>query len=158
MEQVDLGKYCEFSVILDYAHTPDALEQLCKTLLPLRKGGGRLLLLFGCGGDRDRGKRAQMGRIASSLADEIILTSDNCRSESREKILSDILKGVDKEKPHQVIEDREAAIEYALRGARRGDILVLAGKGHERYEINEKGRIPFDERKILRDCWQRLRP
>ncbi len=150
MEVVRTDPPCDFFPIIDYAHTPDALEKLLKSLLPLRGGGGRLLLLFGCGGDRDRGKRAQMGRIASAYADEILITSDNCRGEPPEQILSEILRGIDKEKPHYVIEDRREAIRYAVRIARSGDILVLAGKGHERYEIRKSERLPFDEREILR--------
>ena len=109
-------------------------------------------MLFGCGGDRDRGKRERMGRIASAYADFVILTSDNSRGESRESILRDILKGIDKEKPHLVIADREEAIRTAVSLAREEDILLLAGKGHERYEISDGKRIPFDEREILREA------
>jgi UDP-N-acetylmuramyl-tripeptide synthetase len=145
----------DFSAVIDYAHTPDALENILKTLLPLRAGGGRLLLLFGCGGDRDRGKRKRMGRIASAYADFVIVTSDNCRGEPRERILRDVMRGINKEKPHTVIADRKEAIETAVALARKGDILLLAGKGHERYEIQENRRIPFDERQILRDAWKR---
>ncbi len=155
MEQVRFEPPAEFSAVIDYAHTPDALEKILKTLLPLRAGGGRLLLLFGCGGERDRGKREQMGRIASAYADFVILTSDNPRGEAREHILSDVLRGIDKEKPHAVIADRGEAIEWAVSLAGRGDILLLAGKGHEQYEINEQGRIPFDEREILRKAYRR---
>ncbi len=155
LEQVRLSDSCPFRVFIDYAHTPDALEKLIKALLPYRTGGGRLLVLFGCGGDRDRSKRAQMGRIASAYADEVILTSDNCRSEAPEQILADILKGVDKEKSHTVIVDRRDAIEYGVRRAGRGDILILAGKGHETYEIQGSRRLPFDEREILREAWSR---
>ncbi|MBR2353323.1 MAG: UDP-N-acetylmuramoyl-L-alanyl-D-glutamate--2,6-diaminopimelate ligase, partial [Clostridia bacterium] len=144
----------DFSAVIDYAHTPDALEKILKALLPLRGSGGRLLLLFGCGGERDRGKRRRMGRIASAYADLVIVTSDNCRGEPRERILRDVLRGIDKEKPHLVIADRRNAIEAAVALARRGDILLLAGKGHERYEIYEDKRIPFDERQILRDAWR----
>ena len=95
-----------------------------------------------------------MARIASAYSDFVILTSDNSRGEPREQILSDILKGIDKEKKYMVIPDREEAIRYAVEIARPGDILVLAGKGHEQYEINEDGRKPFDERRILRDAWR----
>ena len=155
MEQVRFEPPANFSAVIDYAHTPDALEKILKTLLPLRAGGGRLLLLFGCGGDRDRGKRERMGRIASAYSDFVIVTSDNPRGEAREEILSAVLRGIDKEKPYVVIADRREAIEYAVSVAKEGDILLLAGKGHERYEINERGRIPFDEREILREAYRK---
>lgn len=152
MELCEESEKLGFSTVIDYAHTPDALEKLLKTLIPLRREGGRLLLLFGCGGDRDRGKRAQMGRIGSAYADEVILTSDNCRGEEPEEILAEILRGVDKEKPCHVIVDRREAIRYAVSLARRDDVLILAGKGHETYEIRKNERLPFDEREILRDA------
>ena len=155
MERVALEPSADFSTVIDYAHTPDALEKILKTLLPLRTGGGRLLLLFGCGGERDRGKRERMGRIASAYADFVILTSDNARNEPRGQILSEVLRGIDKEKPHAVIADRREAIDCAVSLARAGDILLLAGKGHEMYEINERGRFPFDERRILAEAWRR---
>lgn len=151
MERVDVGD-CGFSVFLDYAHTPDALEKLLVTVRGFCKEHERITLLFGCGGDRDRSKRAQMGRIASRLADFVILTSDNCRGESPEHILRDILKGVDKEKPHKVILDREEAIRYAVSTARKGDVILLAGKGHEEYEIRGRERLDFSERAIVKAC------
>ncbi|MBO5326942.1 MAG: UDP-N-acetylmuramoyl-L-alanyl-D-glutamate--2,6-diaminopimelate ligase [Clostridia bacterium] len=140
------------SVFLDYAHTPDALEKLLRTVRDFCTQNERVILLFGCGGDRDRGKRAEMGRIASRLADMVILTSDNCRSEPPEQILRDILKGIDKEKPYQVLPDRRAAIEYAVKNARCGDVLLLAGKGHEEYEIRGRERLIFSERDIVAAC------
>ncbi len=154
LERVELGADCPFGVFIDYAHTPDALEKLIKTLLPYRKEGGRLFVLFGCGGDRDRSKRPRMGRIASAYADGVILTSDNCRGERAEDILREILRGVDREKPCTVIADRRRAIEYGVMTAKEGDLLVLAGKGHERYEIQGNQRLPFDERAILREAWE----
>ena len=138
-------------VLLDYAHTPDALEKLLRTVRACMGKKGRLAVLFGCGGDRDRSKRAEMGRIASSLADLVVLTSDNCRSERPEDILRDILKGVDKEKPYRVIPDRREAICYAVKTARAGDAVILAGKGHETYEIRGAERLEFSEREIVRD-------
>lgn len=143
------------SVFLDYAHTPDALEKLLLTVRGFRLEGQRIFLLFGCGGDRDRTKRAAMGRVASRLADFLILTSDNCRTERAEDILRDILKGVDKEKPHIVIPDRRTAIAYAISEAKQGDIVLLAGKGHEEYEIQGSKRLPFSEREIVRECFAR---
>lgn len=140
------------SVFLDYAHTPDALEKLLLCVRGFRAPEQRIVLLFGCGGDRDRTKRAEMGRVASRLADFLILTSDNCRSERPEDILHDILKGVDKERPYKILPDRREAIAYAVSNARRGDILLLAGKGHEEYEIRGRMRIPFSERTIVQEC------
>ena len=115
----------------------------------MREKQGRILLLFGCGGERDRGKRRQMGRIATQLADLSVVTADNSRGEPTEEIIKDILKGIDKEKPYCVIPDRRDAIAFLVESARKDDILVLAGKGHETYEINATGRHPFDEREIL---------
>ena len=140
------------SVFLDYAHTPDALEKLLRTVRDFCTESERIILLFGCGGDRDRSKRAEMGRIASRLADMVILTSDNCRTEPPEQILRDILKGIDKEKPYQVLPDRSAAIELAIQSARRGDVVLLAGKGHEEYEIRGRERLAFCEREIVAAC------
>ena len=143
----------DIRIFIDYAHTPDALEKLLLSARAFRKKGERILLLFGCGGDRDRGKRSEMGRIGSRLADFLILTSDNCRSEKPAAILSDILKGVDKERPYKVIEDRAEAIAFAISAAisaaRPGDIVLLAGKGHETYEIRGDRRLPFCERELV---------
>ena len=139
-----------FEVIIDFAHTPDALERALKSASYLRGDGGRVIVVFGCGGDRDRGKRREMGGIASRLADEVVVTSDNPRSERREDIITDILRGVDKERPYKVIVSRRDAIEYALGVARQGDVVLLAGKGHERYEIDTEGKHFFDEREIVR--------
>ena len=150
MERV-AGTPPEFSVFLDYAHTPDALEKLLRSVRGFA-GERRVVLLFGCGGDRDRAKRPLMGRIASRLADFLILTSDNCRSEEPEAILSEILRGVDKEKPYTVIADRREAIRYAILNAQPGDVILLAGKGHENYEIRGCERLPFSERDIVRAC------
>ena len=142
-------------VFLDYAHTPDALEKLLSTVRGFAAPHERILLLFGCGGDRDRGKRRQMGQVASRLADLLILTSDNCRSEEPDGILRDILQGVDKEKPYTVIADRRAAVEYAVEIAKAGDVLLLAGKGHEEYEIRGGERLPFSEREIVGEALRR---
>ena len=152
MELVNLGGTADFRVLIDYAHTPDALEKLLKSLIPLKRGKERLLLLFGCGGDRDRAKRSEMAHIASRLADFVILTSDNSRNEDPKAILADIRRGMDKEKPYVVIEDREEAIRFGISLCRTGDLLVLAGKGHETYEINQTGRHPFDEKQIVMDA------
>jgi len=142
-----------FSLFLDYAHTPAALESLLRTVRHARQNGEKITLLFGCGGDRDPTKRPVMGRIASALADFVILTNDNCRTENPDDILAQIRRGMDREKPHIVIPDRREAIRYAIREAGAGDILLFAGKGHEKYEIDGGGKHPFDEAEIARAAY-----
>jgi UDP-N-acetylmuramoyl-L-alanyl-D-glutamate--2,6-diaminopimelate ligase len=134
-------------VLRDYAHTPDALERALATLRPLT--GGRLIVVFGCGGDRDRGKRPLMGRIAAEGADLAIATSDNPRTEDPDAIIADIEQGMGAV-PHLRIADRLAAIHAALAEARAGDTLLLAGKGHETYQVLGTEKVPFDEREIVR--------
>ncbi len=141
---------CDFSVFIDYAHTPDALENLLRTAREFSGGKRRIVLLFGCGGDRDVSKRAKMGRIASTMADFVIITSDNSRGEEKSDIIGEILRGVDKDACFTVIEDRESAIEYAIKNARKNDVILLAGKGHEKYEIDKGGRRYFCERDIVK--------
>ena len=157
MERVESGSREDPAVLIDYAHTPDALEKLLLSAWEFREDGARITLVFGCGGDRDRGKRAQMARIASRLADFVIVTADNSRGEDPTQIFSDIKKGLDKEKPHRIIPERRRAIEYAVLQARAKDLVILAGKGHERYEIDGAGRHPFDEREIVRDALRKRR-
>ena len=161
MERVDIDKSVGFSVYLDYAHTPDALENVLHSARDIiQKNGennsskkqGRVILLFGCGGERDHGKRRLMGSIASKLADFVIVTSDNSRSEDPCEIISDIYKGINKQKEHIIIVERESAIRFAVSIAREGDIILLAGKGHEKYEITSKGRSFFDEAQIVKDA------
>ena len=152
-ERVKLCMGADFSVFIDYAHTPDALENLLLTVRGFRKKGERIVLLFGCGGDRDRSKRPVMGRIASSLADFVIVTSDNSRSEDPQNIISDIMSGFDYSKAGSVvIENRAEAIDYAVKNALESDIILLAGKGHEAYEIDKNGKHPFDEKEIVREA------
>ena len=124
-----------FQVLVDYAHTDDALKNVLKTLQPLCTG--RLIVVFGCGGDRDKTKRPRMARIAEELADIVVVTSDNPRTEEPEAIIADILTGFsDTKQPHILVEsDRAEAIGLAVSIARRGDIILLAGKGHEDYQI-----------------------
>ncbi|MBR2634210.1 MAG: UDP-N-acetylmuramoyl-L-alanyl-D-glutamate--2,6-diaminopimelate ligase [Clostridia bacterium] len=138
-----------YSVFIDFAHTPDAMENILTTLRGFTRG--RLLVLFGCGGDRDRTKRPLMGKIACRLGDLAIITSDNCRSEKREDIIRDILVGVTEEgyQNYVTVTDRAEAIRFALREAREGDVILLAGKGHEEYEIDENGKHSFSERNIV---------
>jgi UDP-N-acetylmuramoyl-L-alanyl-D-glutamate--2,6-diaminopimelate ligase len=133
-------------VLRDYAHTPDALARALATLRPLTPG--RVIAVFGCGGDRDRGKRPLMGEVAARHADLVIVTSDNPRSEDPEAILDDIEAGM-AGAPHRRIVDRLAAIHAALEEGRPGDTVLLAGKGHETYQILGTGRIAFDERAIV---------
>ncbi len=158
MEQIRLpGTRFPATVYIDFAHTPDALEKLLGTVHDFRRRGQRIVLLFGCGGDRDRSKRKVMARVASRMADSVIITSDNSRSENPGDIISDILAGIDKESEFVVIPDRTEAIRYAVRYARSGDIILLAGKGHETYEITASGMHPFSERDItvaaVREFW-----
>ena len=150
LERVEISEKVGFSVYIDYAHTPDALENLLKTVRSFLRRGERLVLLFGCGGDRDKLKRPIMGKIATLMADYVILTADNSRSEQPRDIIVDILRGVSEDASYTVIESRREAIEYAIRQARRGDLILLAGKGHEDYEIDRDGKKPFCEKVIVR--------
>jgi UDP-N-acetylmuramoyl-L-alanyl-D-glutamate--2,6-diaminopimelate ligase len=133
-------------VLRDYSHTPDSLERALRTLRPLTPG--RLIVVFGCGGDRDRGKRPIMGRIAGELSDVAIATSDNPRTENPDSIIDDIERGMSG-MPHLRIVDRLAAIHTALAEGRAGDTILLAGKGHETYQVIGTEKIAFDEREIV---------
>ncbi len=145
-----------FTVFIDFAHTPDALEKLLGTVHRFRYRNQRIVLVFGCGGDRDRSKRKVMARIASRMADSVVITSDNSRTEDPGNIISDILAGMDKESEFAVVPDRAEAIQYAIRHARVGDIILLAGKGHENYEIDRRGKHPFCERAIAEAAVERF--
>lgn len=147
LERVELGNV-NFSVYIDYAHTPDALQNVLECVSAFKKEEQRLVVLFGCGGDRDKSKRSVMGKIASSIADLVIVTSDNSRSENPIDIINDIMQGIDKNSNHMVIESREAAIEYAVVNANEGDIILLCGKGHEDYEIGKFTKRYFSEKEI----------
>lgn len=158
-ELVDRGQ--PFSVIVDYAHTDDGLRNVLEAARPLC--GGRLIVVFGCGGDRDRGKRPRMGAVAAGLADFVILTSDNPRTEDPLRILMDIEVGVQQQgkrkyDDYEVIENREEAIRRALRLARPGDAVVIAGKGHEPYQIIGTQRHAFDDREVAARLLEELRP
>jgi UDP-N-acetylmuramoyl-L-alanyl-D-glutamate--2,6-diaminopimelate ligase len=137
-----------FTVIIDFAHTPEALERVLGTLRPLARS--RLIVLFGAGGDRDRGKRPEMGEVVARGADLAIVTSDNPRNEDPETILDDITAGM-RDAAFERITDRRAAIARALTLARAGDFVLLAGKGHERHQTVAGRKLPFDEREIVRD-------
>jgi UDP-N-acetylmuramoyl-L-alanyl-D-glutamate--2,6-diaminopimelate ligase len=136
------------TVLRDYAHTPDSLERAIAAVRPFARG--RLVVVFGCGGDRDRGKRPEMGRIAARGADVAIVTSDNPRTEDPERILDDIEAGMEGT-PHERIEDRRDAIARAIELAGADDLVLLAGKGHETYQVRGTTRLPFDEREIVRE-------
>lgn len=138
-----------FTVLIDFAHTPDALERVLTTLRPLVEG--RLLVLFGAGGDRDRGKRPRMGEVVGRLADLAIVTSDNPRTEDPERIIDDVLKGMEGLRLLREA-DRRAAIALAVKEARPGDLLLLAGKGHESYQVLGRKKHPFDEAAIAREA------
>ena len=148
-EKVYTGK--EYTVIIDYAHTPDGLENIIKTVREFAEG--RVITLFGCGGDRDRTKRPIMGKIAGELSDYLIVTSDNPRTEEPSKIIDDIMVGVRKTScEYIVIENRREAIDFALKFAKAGDCIILAGKGHETYQIIGKTKNHFDEREVIAEC------
>lgn len=149
-EVVDLG--FDFTVLIDYAHTPDGIENILKAVRGFAKG--RVVILFGCGGDRDPIKRPIMGKSASELADFLIVTSDNPRTENPSSIIEQILTGVTGE--YVVIENRYEAIEYAIRNAKKDDVIVLAGKGHEDYQIIGKEKRHFDEREILFEIKEKI--
>jgi UDP-N-acetylmuramoyl-L-alanyl-D-glutamate--2,6-diaminopimelate ligase len=146
-----------FTVVVDYAHTDDALRNLIELARELAGDrGGRVITMFGCGGDRDRTKRPRMGRAAAEGSDLVVLTSDNPRGEEPMSIIEEALAGVRKTTTKSIVEpDRAAAIEHAIRAAHKGDIVLLAGKGHEKVQIFHDRTVPFDDvavaAKILRE-------
>lgn len=146
-----LERYKNYNIYIDYAHTPKAMENVIKSVRNF-SDGKKITVLFGCGGDRDKTKRAIMGRISTSLADNTIITSDNPRTEDPYKIIGDILTGIVKGKEHIVIPDRREAIKYAVKNMEKDEILLLLGKGHENYEITKDGKTSFDEREIIAEA------
>ncbi len=144
-----------FTVLIDYAHTPDGMEKVLTSLRKICKG--RLIALFGCGGDRDRGKRPEMGKIAVTSADIAIITSDNPRSESPMSVILDILQGVGEAKNYKVFENRVTATRYAIDIGKKDDIIVLLGKGHETGQEIGGRRYDYDERQILQDILAEMR-
>ncbi|MGH7232614.1 MAG: UDP-N-acetylmuramoyl-L-alanyl-D-glutamate--2,6-diaminopimelate ligase [Nitrospiraceae bacterium] len=157
-ERVDAGQ--NFTVVVDYAHTDDALSRLLVTAQALKTG--RVITVFGCGGDRDRGKRPKMGRVAAQHSDVVILTSDNPRTEDPMAILREVEIGVrdtlgSGTTRYQVIPERRQAIEAAIREARGGDMVLIAGKGHEDYQIIGGQRLHFDDREVAREAIERVR-
>jgi UDP-N-acetylmuramoyl-L-alanyl-D-glutamate--2,6-diaminopimelate ligase len=149
-EAVDEGQ--PFAVLVDYAHTPDSLENVLRTARDLAQS--RLICVFGCGGDRDRGKRPLMGRVASELADLAIVTSDNPRGEEPEAIIDEIVAGAPGEV--EVEPDRREAVARAIDAAREGDVVVIAGKGHEQGQQFADHTVPFDDREVAREALRRL--
>lgn len=145
----------DFSMICDYAHTPDAVENILENVKLYTEG--RLICLFGCGGNRDRTKRPLMAQAAAKYADLLLVTSDNPRDEEPQAIIDDILAGLDGSVPYEVVIDRREAIFHAARIAQKGDVIVFAGKGHEDYQIFENNRhIHFDEREIAAEALRAL--
>ena len=145
----------KYTVMIDYAHTPDGLENIIKTVKGYAKS--RTITVFGCGGDRDRTKRPKMGKVAGELSDFCIVTSDNPRSEEPWMIVKDILEGmVGLEGKFDVVVDRTQAIETAMRMANDGDVIILAGKGHETYQILKDRTIDYDERVIVKEIFQKI--
>jgi UDP-N-acetylmuramoyl-L-alanyl-D-glutamate--2,6-diaminopimelate ligase len=147
-ERIEAGQ--PFLVIVDYAHTDDALRNLLATAKDLHPDG-RIITLFGCGGDRDRTKRPLMGEAAGRASEIVVLTSDNPRSEDPLLIINDVIVGVQRTKAKLFVEpDRQKAIEVALDEARSGDFVLLAGKGHEAYQVLRDRTIEFDDRAVAR--------
>jgi UDP-N-acetylmuramoyl-L-alanyl-D-glutamate--2,6-diaminopimelate ligase len=154
LEKVDWNG--DFTVLVDYAHTDDALKNVLSTLKPLCKGS--LKVVFGCGGDRDRTKRPRMAKVVEQLADFVIVTSDNPRTEKPQAIINEIVAGFERTTHHarrttKIIEpDRRKAIELAIKSADKDDIVLIAGKGHENYQIIGKQKFPFSDKTIAREC------
>ena len=149
-----LGSADEPTVIVDYAHTPDALEKVLQALREISAAeGGKVLCVFGCGGDRDRGKRAMMGLVAERFSDYCIVTSDNPRSENPHEIIAEIISGMNEDN-HEVIVDRAAAIQSAINYAKQNDTVLIAGKGHENYQEINGIRRPFNDASVARQVLQ----
>jgi UDP-N-acetylmuramoyl-L-alanyl-D-glutamate--2,6-diaminopimelate ligase len=154
LERVTAGQ--DFTVIVDYAHTDDALKNLLETVRELNPR--RVITVFGCGGDRDRSKRPLMGAVASRLSEAVVVTSDNPRSEPPESIIEEILRGMNggRKAERHVVVDRRDAIAKAFEIAVPGDAVVIAGKGHETYQVLRDRTVPFDDRQVARDLLARL--
>ena len=152
MERVQISREQDISVIVDYAHTPDSLENLLKASRPFIPG--RMICVFGCGGDRDRTKRPIMGKIVAELADLVVVTSDNPRTEVPDRILEDVIAGIPAGVKPIVICDRAAAIRTAIMDAKPGDGVLIAGKGHEDYQILGTEKVHFDDREQARNALQ----
>lgn len=145
----------DVTVIIDYAHTPESLKNILKTINSSKKHGQKLNVVFGCGGDRDRKKRPIMARIAEENSDFVIVTSDNSRGESENKIIKEVLSGFTGNAKRIVITSRKSAIFHAILSSKKGDIVAIVGKGHERYNIDKSGVHDFDERSIIEEALKR---
>ena len=150
LEKVDWDG--DFTVLIDYAHTDDALKNVLTTLKPLCRG--KLILVFGCGGDRDRTKRPRMAKVAEQLADFVIVTSDNPRTEKPQNIISEIVAGFENPRSPKITveQDRKKAIALAIKTAEKDDIVLIAGKGHETYQIIGTKKSPFSDKTIAWKC------
>jgi UDP-N-acetylmuramoyl-L-alanyl-D-glutamate--2,6-diaminopimelate ligase len=137
-------------ILVDYAHTPDALEKLLEAVRPLTQG--RVITVFGCGGDRDRSKRPRMAKAASERSDVTVVTSDNPRTEDPQAILNEVLAGIVPGRESVDIIDRREAIAHAVKIAQPGDVVVIAGKGHENYQIIGRTKYPMDDRELAREA------
>jgi UDP-N-acetylmuramyl-tripeptide synthetase len=151
LQRINSGR--DFSVFVDYAHTEDALTNVIQALREV--ADKRIIVVFGCGGERDKTKRPKMGYRASELADYVILTNDNPRSEDPRQIIEDIRKGI-KKNNYSIIPDRRDAIKKSLSLAKAGDMVLIAGKGHENYQILKDKRIHFDDCEIVQECLESL--
>ncbi len=143
-----IKNHLDIGIIVDYAHTPDALDKLLASARNLKPK--RILTVFGCGGDRDRTKRPKMAKVVSKRSDLAVVTSDNPRTEDPQAIVNDILAGLEHGKSHEVILDREQAIQFAIQAAKPGDLVIIAGKGHEDYQIIGRSKHPMDDRLMAR--------
>jgi len=152
LERVDMGQ--PYLVLIDYAHTPDALENVLSTAKQIAlTRGGELLVLFGCGGNRDSGKRAEMGKVASEIADFMVLTDDNPRQEESQDILAQINEGIAADfYDYTMIPNRREAIDFLVNRSQSDDVIVLAGKGHETYQTLKSGTIHFDDREEVSEA------
>jgi len=146
----------DITAIVDYAHTPDALKNVLNTIRDIRTGNEKVITVVGCGGDRDKGKRPLMAGIACELSDKVIITSDNPRSEEPEAIIMDMMKGVESDQTRKVmsITNRREAIRAACMMAQPGDILLIAGKGHEKYQEIKGERQHFDDLEEVQNCFK----
>ena len=150
---VDRGQ--PFAVVVDYAHTPDGLENLLTAARKITQGN--LICVFGCGGDRDRGKRPKMGNISATIADHSVITSDNPRTEEPDAIIGDIMEGLPDGASYDLIQDRRTAIGHAIELAKAGDLVTIAGKGHEPYQEINGVRFDFDDREVAAEFLEQLK-
>lgn len=153
-EMINAGQ--NFQIVVDYAHTPDGMKNVLETAAVMEKN--RLIVLFGCGGDRDRAKRPAMAKLAEKYADYTIVSNDNPRSEDPEIIFSEIKKGFTKDfNDYEIIADRKKAIEKAIKTAKKDDLVMLLGRGHEKYQVLKNGKIELDDREVAYQAAEKLK-